>query len=382
MLKKITKPVVAVCGIFLFFLAITALDTNRDIFSVISLTQPVQIANAATDTGGGSMWQNLWNNFISGIKKILTGNSSNSSSQQATSGGNLAPNPGTAVSQSQPTDKEGFWSGFAKKVKDIGGFFNPFKQEVYNKTGGKEVKMPEQKQQQPQQQGGENGTPGSPYKLEANQFKKMCGQNTYILYWRKGGKNGRDMAQPASGAGSGKDQGARNTWELPSCGELAECHCCCNTCKIPETECKQDGWVFAKKGCVIGCSPTCDGNCKPTCQKWDKPEGPGDPTLNRDCKCNMEGCPKSNSSNCEIIIMDKGNTELQYTKLDGNKEQYFLGAGEVKFKNGNGEKSGSPEVKSKIKSDANDVKDKGWIKKLKDEKGKCCKCYQDGPPIQ
>ena len=325
-----------------------------------------------------SWWSNLWNNFWTNVSNYFNNKQQNAGSTQS--------NPGAIVSQAKPTNEEGFFSsltyGLVKAKNDIQQFFFPFRQEVYNPPGSGKPQIPPSKPQASQQQGDENGTPAKPYKLEANQFKKMCGQNTYVLYWRKGGKNGRDMAQPIGGAGSGQDQGARNTWELPSCGELAECHCCCNTCRIPETKCQQEGWIFNNKGCPPGCSSSCEGNCKPNCEKWTKPEGQGDPTLNRDCKCNMEGCPKEKSKGCYILIMDPGKTDIEYTKLDGNKEQYFKSAGAAYFKNGNGEKSPSTEVKSKIKSDANDVKDNGFIKKLKDEKGKCCKCYQDGPPIQ
>jgi|GEM_PF-2320931 len=220
-----------------------------------------------------------------------------------------------------------------------------------------------------------NGTPGSPYKIEPNQFKKYCGQNTYVLYWRKGGEKGKDMTKP-TGKGGG-NEGARDYWQLPTCEELAECHCCCNTCKTPESKCQQDGWVFNNKGCPPNCKPKCEGDCKPKCESWTQPKGPGDPSLNRDCKCQMEGCPKSNAKDCQIIIMDPGKTDVEYTKKDGNPEQYFKAVGAAYFKNGNG----SSDPKSKIIAWPNDKADPGYVSKLKDDKGKCCKCYQDGPPI-
>lgn len=231
-----------------------------------------------------------------------------------------------------------------------------------------------------QQQGGENGTSGSPYKIEPNQFKKICGTNNYILYWRKGGKNGRDMAQPVQqGPGAGKDQEGYVHWQLPTCEELAECHCCCNTCVTPESQCKSPGWVFNNKGCPPNCKPTCEGDCKPKCQSWTKPEGPGDPTLNRDCKCNQEGCPKSNAKGCKIMIIDSGKSQVDYTKQDSSKpEEYYKGTGIAIFKDGNG----PMDLKSKVRQESNDTQKDGWIMKLKNEKGKCCKCYQDGPPIQ
>jgi len=252
------------------------------------------------------------------------------------------------------------------------------------------ITMPSGQQSQNQsggsQQGGSedgNGTPGSPYKLEPNQFKKMCGQNTYVLYWRKGGQKGKDMAQPAGGAGAGKDQGARDYWQLPTCKELSKCHCCCNTCTFPQGQICPAGWCFSKKTicddkeeCTDKCSNKCDEKCKKGCEDYKEPTH--DKAFNRDCKCNVEGCPESKSENCEIMIIDTGKTDVEYTKKDGDKEQYFKAVGLAKFKNGNG----SDDPKSKIIAQPNDKASQGYVKKLKDEKGKCCKCYQDGPPIQ
>ncbi len=237
--------------------------------------------------------------------------------------------------------------------------------------------QPAQQQQQGggQQGGEENGTGKKPFKLEPNQFKKLCGQNTYVLYYRIGGIGKRDMLKPTekegTGAGGESDTG-EYTFELPSCAELAKCHCCCNTCQIPETECKKEGWVFAKKGCVLGCSDKCEANCKKGCKDWKKPTpAPGAP-FNRDCDCQMEGCP--DGKDCMIIIKDEGNTKLQYTTKKGKPEQYFPAAGFAYFMNGNG----PSDEKSKIKSDGgNDTKDQGWIKKLKEEPGICCSCIQD-----
>lgn len=313
-------------------------------------------------------------------------------------GGMLSLATVSAADNSQFQNTSPWFVGWFNKVKtEATSIFSWFQNKAQNAVGGKATPQAQQpinqypalanpnsqQQQQQQQSGGsggdQNGTPKTPYKLEPNQFKKMCGQNTYVLYWRKGGKEGRDMAQPAGGAGAGKNQGAKDYWQLPTCEELAECHCCCNTCVTPESECKAPGWVFNNKGCPPNCKPKCEGDCKPKCEQWQQPQGPGDPTLNRDCKCNMEGCPKSNAKDCSIIIMDPGRTQVEFTKKDGNPEQYFKGTGIAYFKNGNG----PSDEKSKVIAGPEDKKEgTGWVAKLKNEKGKCCKCYQDGPPIQ
>lgn len=232
-----------------------------------------------------------------------------------------------------------------------------------------------------QQGGGENGTPGSPYKLEPNQFKKYCGQNAYVLYWRKGGEKGRDMAKP-KGGGSG-NEGARDYWQLPTCEELAKCHCCCNTCTFPQGIICPSGWCFSKsticddkKDCTDKCSNVCDAKCKKGCEDYKEPTH--EKAFNRDCKCNQEGCPESAAKDCKIIIEDPGQTDVEYTKKEGNPEQYFKAVGKAYFTNGNGKS----QPVSKIIAWPNDKADPGYVSKLKDEKGKCCKCYQDGPPIK
>jgi len=236
----------------------------------------------------------------------------------------------------------------------------------------------------------ENGTPGSPYKIEPNQFKKYCSQNTYVLYWRKGGENGRDMTKPASETATGfpetiandSNQGARDYFQLPTCEELAKCHCCCNTCTFPQGNTCPQGWCFSKlticddkKECSNKCSDQCNAKCKKGCEDYKEPTHKQ--AFNRDCDCSVEGCPETSAKDCKIIIMDPGKTDVEYTKKEGNPEQYFKAAGMAYFTNGNGKS----DPKSKIIAWPNDKADPGYVTKLKDEKGKCCKCYQDGPQI-
>ena len=192
------------------------------------------------------------------------------------------------------------------------------------------------------------------------------------------------MAQPAGGAGAGKDQGAKDIWQLPTCKELAQCHCCCNTCKYEPHYCPQDGWTFDKP---FGCYPKqicsqCNEVCNPKCSQWNKPDyqtqNQSDLTLNRDCKCQKEGCKDTGPEDCSIIIIDPGRSQVEFTKKDGQPEQYYKGTGIAYFKNGNG----PSDPKSKVLAEPDDKTSNGWVKKLKDQKGVCCKCYQDGPPIQ
>jgi len=233
-----------------------------------------------------------------------------------------------------------------------------------------------------QTSGEENGTPKNPYKLEPNQFKKICGTNTYVLYWRIGGQNKRDMAH-AKKDGEGGKQGAENTWIVPTCEELSKCHCCCNTCTFPQGLVCPQGWCFSKKTicddkeeCTDKCSNKCDEKCKKGCEDYKEPTH--DKAFNRDCKCNMEGC-ENGAKGCKIVIMDPGKSQVEYTKADADKpEKYYKGTGAAIFQNGNSKS----QEQSKIKSEGKDVASGGWVDKLKGQPGVCCKCYQDGPQIQ
>lgn len=233
--------------------------------------------------------------------------------------------------------------------------------------------------------GNENGTSGSPYKLEPNQFKKDCGQNTYILYWRKGGEKGKDMAQPVEqGPGAGKDQAQIVYWILPTCEELSKCHCCCNTCTFPEGEICPQGWCFSKnticddkKECSNKCSDKCDEKCKKGCEDYQEPTHKK--AFNRDCKCASNGCPSESSNGCKIMIKDPGQSQIEYTDAqDKTWKETPAGSPGAYFENG----WGKDDKQSRLRVGANDTKENGYVKKLKNEKGKCCKCYQDGPPIQ
>jgi len=337
-------------------------------------------------------WNKVW-----GTKSSSGNATSNSSSTEGTtSGSQSGTNNQAGQIESSPTNQESISGGLTNwwndlKAKILGSNSatitrpavtapSTTQETASQDNSNPATTTPQAQTQQPAQattsaQGGSqsdqpNGTTKNPYKLEPNQFKKECGQNTYFLNWRKGGIEGKDMAAPTKGGGP---EGEQNVWELPTCEELAKCHCCCNTCLLPSSLCQTPGWVFNDKGCVDKCSPVCEANCGSECKKWDKPTPPDKAPLNRDCKCNQEGCPKPEGNKCKIIIEDYGKTQVEYTKRDGNPEQYFKGDGKVEFSNGNGESN----PKSKIKSEGADTTKSGWVMMLEDKPGVCCKCKQD-----
>lgn len=216
--------------------------------------------------------------------------------------------------------------------------------------------------------GGENGTSKNPYKLEPNQFKKLCGQNTYVLSWRIAGISMRDMAAPLGGGNTAQE----TVWQIPTCEELAKCHCCCNTCKTPPSECKQDGWVFNEKDkCPQKCKEKCEDECEKECNNWKKPIPPDKAPLDRDCNCQQEGCP--DGKGCKIIIKDLGMTGVDFTTKVTPPEQFNKAKGVAMFPNGNG----PVEEGSKIKSENSDIKGAGWVVTLTPMPGQCCKCVKD-----
>ena len=233
--------------------------------------------------------------------------------------------------------------------------------------------------------GEDNGTPARPYKLEPNQFKKLCGQNTYVLFWRIGGQKGLNMSKPPSQGGGGDNKARKVFWELPTCEELARCHCCCNTCVYEPPLCSNPGFTFADpEGCYpqdkcTQCKPLCNAKCK----SWSKPTPPPTTPLNRDCACQQEGCPKPAGNKCRIIIQDPGKTRVDYTKRDGKAEQYFNDWLKTEngqrvvamFENGNGPDN----PRSKISSEGADIEKGGWVTYLQEKPGVCCKCFQDDP---
>jgi len=220
----------------------------------------------------------------------------------------------------------------------------------------------------------ENGTRENPYTIEPNQFKKICGQNTYLLVWRKGKLKGRDMQNPVTGGGP---LGRKSFWILPSCQQLADCHCCCNTCQIPLQLCSPGFCFLCSGGCVPSCGP-CPLTCVMPCEKYTSGKAPG--PKNSDCMCKPAGCPKGDG--CKIQIADGGKSGVEYTQSGSAKDvnKFHKGAVQVKegkpvveFSNGNG-----PGKKSMILDDGSgDTQPHGWIGQLKPEPGKCCKCVQD-----
>lgn len=328
-----------------------------------------QTSNPSTDSGSAKNALDNLTDSYGGQTQNNSGKSNNNSSN---------PDNSNQNTNKSLTSEIGDWF---KKVlgldKQKSQPSTPQKQEQQRPAQQQQQPSQQQQQQGQQKSGQENGTGKLPFKLEPNQFKKICGQNTYVLYYRIGGIGKRDMLRPTAKEGTGAG-GAEDTgdyvFEIPSCSELAKCHCCCNTCQIPESLCQQPGWVFAKKGCVAGCSNKCEANCKKGCKDWKKPTPPPGAPFDRDCDCQMEGCP--DGKDCMILIKDMGESKLEYTSKLTGKEVYNPGAGFAYFMNGNGPDTDQSKIKS---SSGNDTNKHGWIKRLKEEPGICCGCTQDAP---
>jgi len=212
-------------------------------------------------------------------------------------------------------------------------------------------------------------TPGSsekaPKKLEPNMFKKVCGENKYVL-WNSGfGKGGEDLNKLV---GDKKLQ----WYKTPTCEELAKCHCCCNTCTVGPPPGCPDGWCFSikticddKKDCTSNCSTKCDDNCKKGCEKYSEPTHKK--IFDRDCDCKKEGCdppPSKDDENC-VIVLFTASTEWTYRK---DKKEHKKFGGEVE--------NTKDLVFRFIPKDVATLF--GTIESLKDEPGKCCKCVDQG----
>ncbi len=233
-----------------------------------------------------------------------------------------------------------------------------------------------------QMAGGENGTPEIPYYIEPNQFKKVCDQNKYILYTSVGGASGRDMRKPKGGVGptqprnandnspTGGNTGEQSVWRVPTCEELAQCHCCINTCLNTVLRTIRVGKKTIK---IIVCLPNvgfgpmgCSAMCKApiartACTAYSAPTHAG--AYDRDCMGRANGC--ESTAGCEIIIKDPGNSQFEFAPP--NSDTY------TKSKRGDNAVPPGGKVK---KLGGPSVQDYGWIGQLSSETGKCCKCIQ------
>jgi len=213
----------------------------------------------------------------------------------------------------------------------------------------------------------ENGSEESPFYIEPNQFRKICDQNVYVLYSRVGGASGRDMRNPTN-INEGKEAtGENSVWRVPTCGELASCHCCINTC---------DDVVLIKKGKVwvpiclpnvgfgpMGCSPMCKVPiARGACAGFSGPSH-GDQG-DRDCMGRPAGCESSDG--CQVIIRDPNYTQFEYTTT-ATSEAY------TKSRRGDNHVTPGGKVR---KLNPSNALPQGWIGQLDAGGGECCKCIQ------
>jgi hypothetical protein len=207
----------------------------------------------------------------------------------------------------------------------------------------------------------ENGTEENPYFIEPNQFRKICIENTYVLYSRVGGAANRDLRNPTQAGGLAT--GEFSVWKVPTCEQLAQCDCCINTC---------DDMVIenGKPVCgpnlgfgPMGCSPNCKiPLARGMCTAYTGPSHPlqGD----RDCMGLPVGCVAS--AGCKIIIKDPNGTQFEYEKSAGSG---------VYVKSQKGDNVIPPGAKVRKSNSANALP-QGWIGQLNPAAGQCCKCIQ------
>jgi len=203
-----------------------------------------------------------------------------------------------------------------------------------------------------------NGSELAPYALEPNQFQKVCGKNEYVLWWSQRGSDGKDLKDSA-------DKMQNSFLAVPSCEALAQCHCCVNSCE-------KDKFCFSKE-------ETCDGgNCAPKCQQpsndcknYKDPEHKT--AFNSDCSCQQDGCPTENAKNCKIILYKSKSawnigTYLQNMALKQSKWITKLSALTI-----------INSIPTVFKTESADVAagGGGWVDKLEQQKGSCCKCVDE-----
>lgn len=280
--------------------------------------------------------------------------------------------PFPQVIPNQPTQpsREGLWSRFKGSMEE---FWSSFKQEVW--TGGQDASsqnstpvQPPVQQPSSQQNGPENQTPRKPYILEPNQFKKVCGKNEYVLWWSQRGSDGKDIKDIP------KDKSQNGELIVPSCQELAKCHCCCNTCTNDSTSpCPPDVCFSIYSPCDS--KPVCNtkcfcSKCKNECETYTAPFHPK--AFNIDCGCSKAGCP--DAKGCKIVLYqaDSGWLVNAYNQGFASIQQIPR----VNTKNGAARRDNysKPQV---IKTESPDLSQTGWAKKLVQDKGKCCKCVPE-----
>ena len=214
---------------------------------------------------------------------------------------------------------------------------------------------------------GENGSPEKTYYIEPNQFRKICDQNTYVLYSRIGGSSNRDLRNPKDSGGA--PTGEESFWKVPTCSELAQCHCCINTCMNALLKKVKVGkffiWVPICLPNVgfgsIGCSTMCKAPiARSACSAYSAPTH--EAAYNRDCMGRVNGC-EGGGGGCKIIIKDPNNSQFEFIE-GGDWKKSKQGDNVV------------PEGTTVKKLNQISVLPPGWIDQLDPAPGKCCKCIQ------
>lgn len=259
---------------------------------------------------------------------------------------------------------------------------NRVKESVDNYLSGNKDKLDKLVKEIRYDAGNQNGSQNKPFDIEPNQFKKICGENTYVLFWRIGGASGRDLTNPAGSFQKSKDSnwsnigtkqgygssGDESVWRIPTCDELASCHCCQNLCA--DVVLRKIGKAMVPV-CVTnvgfginGCTPACKVPvARAGCDSYNEPVF--GQALDHDCLTKLEGC--KNPSGCKVIIRDPNSSGLQYAYPDNPTKFYQAKGGDI---------SVPPGGLVKKDSGLGDAQDKGWIGQLDAEPGKCCKCMQ------
>ncbi|MBM3256347.1 MAG: hypothetical protein FJZ04_02670 [Candidatus Moranbacteria bacterium] len=215
----------------------------------------------------------------------------------------------------------------------------------------------------------ENGSARLPYKIEPNQFKKVCDKNEYILYNTIGGMANRDMMNPV--ATGGAPTGEESQWRLPTCSELAQCHCCINTCddtvwRIVRVKGGTLRYIVCLPNVGFGAMP-CGPMCKAPVARMGCSSftgGAHGEQNDRDCMGRANGC--EDSGGCTIKIYDPGYSQFEYTNPP-ESERF------VKSKPGMNIVPPGAKIK---KDNGKDVFPIGFIGQLKRSPGQCCKCIQ------
>jgi len=269
-----------------------------------------------------------------------------------------------------------WWDEFIGKMLGIGGEAGegernaPPPQPMFSTQKNPQSQPRSQSQQSGGAQGGhENGSPKYPYHLEPNQFKKVCGENTYVLWWSQRGSDGKDLDKVEDKMGN---NGSYLT--IPSCDKLAECHCCCcNQCTHPRSSPCPPGFCFSVNSCCDSeteCNTICGPKCDPCNQHCEGYEDPFHTTpFQTDCQCEQKGCPDGKGCKIVLFTVDSGWEWARYDRTKNWALETHVETGKKPVYVDN-----SKDVVT-LKSWGKDPKNPhGWIDRLIQDKGQCCKC--------